>query len=199
MWKMGPLDLTIPTAEIISPVSGDVVNGVVPILVNASDSLSGVDAVQFYAGYSDTAGASMQGMPQPPAPAEINQNGEVIATDVITPEYGRRLVGTTMAAMAKARWDACHKQEQSGGTVWGLCMTEQELSGAAQWDISVFRPPVNDDFGTPIQITTNSYANQQNTYNATSALDDPALTDCYRAPGNAAGLVPIHTSRAMAY
>ena len=44
------LDLTNPTAEITSPVSGDVVNGVVPILVNASDSLSGVGAVQFYAG-----------------------------------------------------------------------------------------------------------------------------------------------------
>ena len=49
----------------------------------------------------------------------------------------------------------------------------------------VVSPPPNDDFNTPKIISTMPYSDSLDTREATQASDDPALTDCNRAPGDA--------------
>jgi len=181
------LDRTKPSADITSPVEGTVLSGTVPILVSANDSLSGVWKVQFIVGYNDTVGASLQDIPEPPPPATFDENGVILAQDFNTQDYWREIGWDENGSDGWSfNWDTSSVPEQSGIAVFVYVYDKAwNYQGAVQWNMSLYRPPVNDDISTPIQINSNSYTNQQNTYNATSAVDDPALTDCNRAPGDA--------------
>jgi len=180
------LDRTQPTASITNPIDGALLSNIVPIQVSAYDSLSGVSAVQFIAGYSDVTGASLQSIPEPPAPATFDENGLVIASDVTAQDYWKDIGWDTDGSDGWSfNWDTSGVPEQSGIAVFVYVYDKAGNSfGAVRWDMSLFRAPSNDSITSPIQIGSFPYFGGQRVDNATSAGDDPAFTTCNRAPGD---------------
>jgi len=183
------LDRTKPTASINSPLDGATLNGnPITISVDAGDSLSGVGAVQFIMGYSETGAPSLNGANSLPAPGIIDSSGMMMVAELPQAatywhEIGWDYIGSDGWSLS---WNPASVPDQTGINAFVYTYDKAgNYQSAIRVDISLYRPPSNDEINTPVQIAAITYTNQQNTINATSAADDPALSACNRAPGDA--------------
>jgi hypothetical protein len=182
------LDRTSPTASITSPTDGVSLSGdQITIVADAFDSLSGVGAVQFFVGYNEVVGANDQSMIQPPTPASTENPGMMIASDITSQAYWHEVGWDGDGSDGWSfNWTPTGVPDQSGISLFIYVYDRAgNYQGAMRSDLTLYRNPVNDEINSAIQINTPSYANLQYIYNATSAIDDPALTKCNRAPGQA--------------
>lgn len=81
-WVEVDLDRVNPTASITSPaVNTFLSTNQITISASANDDRSGVQKVQFFAGYNETAGAGAQGEIEPPLPIDAAESSDVAAQD----------------------------------------------------------------------------------------------------------------------
>jgi len=113
------LDRTKPAVSITSPIDGTSLNGdPITITASASDSLSGVWKLEFFAGYNDASGAGAQGIFEFPSPALLETSGELSSAEVSA--QGWHVIG----------WD------ENGSDGWSLNWTPSDVPD--QSGISIF-------------------------------------------------------------
>ena len=77
------LDRTKPSVSVTSPSDGATLDGSpITITANASDNLSSVWKLQFFAGYNETVGVGVQGILSAPSPALLGALGGLLPAEV---------------------------------------------------------------------------------------------------------------------
>jgi hypothetical protein len=183
------LDRAVPVASITSPLEGTTLNGSpFTISVDAGDSLSGVGTVQFFVGYAEA------GIPRPnnadilPAPAifDVNRN-LATARSPQAADYWHEIGWDSNGSDGwSINWDPASVLDQNDISVFAYVYDNAwNYQGAIQGNISLYRPPFNDDINTPVQFDIIPFNGQQNSINATIAGDDPIMALCGRGKGDA--------------
>jgi thermitase len=113
------LDRMKPVVSITSPTDGASLNGdPITITASASDNLSGVWKLEFFAGYNDASGTGAQSIFESPSPALLGASGELSSAEVSA--LGWHVVG----------WD------ENGSDGWSLNWTPSDVPD--QSGISIF-------------------------------------------------------------
>lgn len=113
------LDRMKPTVSITSPLDGALLNGdPITITASASDSLSGVRRLQFFAGYVESAGAGAQTALEIPPPVVLGDTGELSAA------------GVSAQGWHEIGWD------ENGSDGWSLNWTPSAVPN--QSNVSIF-------------------------------------------------------------
>ncbi len=183
------LDRGTPTASITNPLDAQMLIGTpITISVDAADSLSGIGRVQFFAGYSDTPTLGINTLTALPAPAVVDGIERMMITEhpeavASWHELGWDTNGSDGWSLV---WNPAAVPDQAGMSVFVYAYDKAgNYQSATRINLSLYRPPSNDDINTPIQIgAVPAYTNQQNTTAATVASDDPAMTACGRGAGD---------------
>jgi hypothetical protein len=136
-WVEVDLDRGAPTAAIDGPAEGSfLTSSQVGVQAAASDSRSGVGAVQFFAGYTALDDASVQGQPEPPQPGSWTAESEgASASDLTGQDYWHEIDwdedGTDGWSLT---WDASAVPDQAGVSFYVYVYDKAgNYQGAPSW------------------------------------------------------------------
>lgn len=180
-WVAAGLDRSKPTVNISSPTNGANLSSSQLIQVSGSDSTSGIWKMQFFAGYSDIIGASLQSVQTPPYPAILGKNEGLSVSDVSAQDYWHEIGWDENGSDGWSfNWNTSSIPEQSGISVFVYAYDYAgNYQGAVQYDLSLFGPPSNDNINSAKTIDNVPYSDNMNTSAATVDTQyDPLLTNC---------------------